>query len=212
MFAQQLTKGDNYKKLKKTISISFLDYNLFERDRCHSLYEIFERHDKQRLSDLLQMYFIEIPKLSNNAKIPLNLRNWLQFLTVKNEGDLMSIRHSNKAIEEACDMLSKISSSEQQRQFAEDRRKALLDYNTNMEGAWEEGHQKGKLEGKLEGKFEGEQTGKLEMLLEVCELKFKKLPDWAITQIKATPAEQFSQMLNQAMTAKTIEEWLKNNN
>jgi len=34
MFTQQLSKGDNYKKLKKTISISFLDYSLFERDRC----------------------------------------------------------------------------------------------------------------------------------------------------------------------------------
>ena len=133
MFTQQLEKGESYRKLQKTISISFLDYNLFERERCHSLYEIIERHDKERLSDHLQMYYIEIPKLTDQAQISPNLRSWLQFLMVKNESDLDPIRQSNPALEEACDMLSKMSNSEEQRAHAESRRKALLDYNTNRE-------------------------------------------------------------------------------
>ena len=139
MYNQQLQKGQGYHKLKKTISISFLDYNLFERDRCHSLYEISERYDQQRLSDHLQMYFIEIPKLTEEATISPNLRDWLKFLTVSDEADLEPIRNTNPALQEACTMLSKMSSSDEQRQYAEARRKAILDYNTNMHGAREEG-------------------------------------------------------------------------
>ena len=160
MFTEQLEKGESYRKLQKTISISFLNYNLFDRQRCHSLYEIFERHDKQRLSDHLKMYYIEIPKLKNQAKISPSLHNWLKFLTVEDEDDLTPIRHTTPALEEACDMLTQMSNSDDQRAQAEARRKAILDYNTNIEGAWEDGKKEGVTEGIQLGRDEGIQLGR----------------------------------------------------
>ena len=42
--------------------------------------------------------------------------------------------------------MSSVNNFDEQRALAESRRKALLDYNTNMEGAWEEGKAEGKLD------------------------------------------------------------------
>ena len=102
-------------------------------------------------------------------------------------------------------MLSKMSNSEEQREFAEARRKALLDYNTNMIGAREEGF----AEGYAEGITEGQNTIMRAMLIEFAEFKFDELPEWASNIINAIPPNEVSKMMTQAVAATMLEEWLK---
>jgi len=194
MYTEQLEKGESYRKLQKTISISFLNYQLFDRERCHSLYEVLERHDKQPLSDHLQMYYIEIPKLTAQTQISSSLRNWLKFLTVEEEDDLAPIRHTTPALEEACNMLAKMSSSDEQRALADARRKAILDYNTNMEGAWEEGKKQGLEQGIEQGIEQGKEQGlflgEVKILSKLLSKRFGSLDSETRQKLEnATPEE-----------------------
>ena len=62
----------------------------------HADPNINEPYDQQRLSEHLQMYFIETPKLKDEAQISPNLRGWLKFLSVSDETDLEVIKKGNR--------------------------------------------------------------------------------------------------------------------
>ena len=164
LFAEPLNKGDDYHTLRKTLSISLLNYPQFKRHRPYSLYELRERTDHQRLTDLLQMYFIELPRWQSGQGVPPHLSAWVNFFNVNSEADLLLLPTTNPAICEASDMLSTISHSPTERELYEMRRKALLDYNTNMRGAREEGIR--------EGLKEGIETVALNLLQEGAEVAF----------------------------------------
>ena len=202
---RQLQAAESYRNLKKTISISVLNFTLFARERLHSLYEIRERYDHDRLSDLLQMYIIELPKMSR-VEVPPHLQQWVEFLQVKSETDLERLSTGNKAIREVGKMLSEMSQDPDERELYEMRRKAMLDYNTNIEGAREEGRE----EGLEEGREVGREEGALRMLLTIAESQFGVLSMPTLERLKHCDAEQIDRLSKALLGADSLEDWLKN--
>ena len=182
-------------------AISVLDFTLFARERLHSLYEIRERYDHDRLSDLLQMYIIELPKMSR-VEVPPHLQQWVEFLQVKSETDLERLSTGNKAIREVGKMLSEMSQDPDERALYEMRRKAMLDYNTNIEGAREEGRE--------EGLEEGREEGALRMLLTIAESQFGVLSMPTLERLKHCDVEQIDRLSKALLGAYSLEDWLKN--
>ena len=134
------------------------------------------------------MYFIELPKLENAKDVPLHLANWVHFFTAKDEADLATLSEFNPAIREACEMLNAMSRDPKEREQCEARRKALLDYNSNMRGAREEGRK--------------------DLLLELAAVKFDTLPAWAKEQINNASQKQIQEWSQTIFTAATLEMWL----
>ena len=169
LFSEQIERGDDYRHLQKTISISLLDFTLFQRDRMYSLYELQERLDHQPLSHMLQMYFIELPKAHTETAIPAHLADWVHFLNIETSTEFDNLCKDNPAIQEACSMLNRINQNPEERALIDARRKALLDYNTNMRGEREKGHRQGLAEGLERGMGQGLARGRKEGLEEGME-------------------------------------------
>ena len=53
-------------------------------------------------------------ELNQKALYP-DLKHWLEFLTVKKTEDLKPLKSANPALEEACEMLTKMSNSDDER-------------------------------------------------------------------------------------------------
>lgn len=61
--AKQLAEGENYLELKPTISICIVNGVLFKGvEESHSCFELRERTRQTRLSDLVEIHFLELPK------------------------------------------------------------------------------------------------------------------------------------------------------
>ncbi|CBL47322.1 Hypothetical protein HDN1F_37390 [gamma proteobacterium HdN1] len=62
MYGENLHAGEDYDVLRQTITINLLDFKLFDRKRMISLYQLKEHHDNAPLTDLMQVYFLELPQ------------------------------------------------------------------------------------------------------------------------------------------------------
>ena len=115
-------------------------------------------------------------------------------------------------------MLTKMSSSDEQRALADDRRKALLDYNTNMEGAWEggkkegftigkdEGIEIGKNEGIAIGKEQGALLAERKILKRLLSGRFGTLPPKTLQQIEDSNSEELEKWSMRILGAQTIDD------
>ena len=61
--ASSLELGQGYTKLKRHIVISIVNFKMFDRERADSLYQLREELGYELLTDKLELYYFELPKL-----------------------------------------------------------------------------------------------------------------------------------------------------
>ncbi len=60
MYTSQIQIGDTYDKLKKCITINILDFKYTSLKKLHSTYHLTEDKTGDRLTDILEVHFLEI--------------------------------------------------------------------------------------------------------------------------------------------------------
>jgi predicted transposase/invertase (TIGR01784 family) len=124
-----------------------LNFEIFKIEKFHSLFQIRESETNIKLSDDLEIHFIEMPKFEKaNLELDDKLNEWLLFLKDPNNKILEKVMEKEKNIKKAITILDIISQDKQERMLYEARQKAIMDYNSNMYGAREEGRTEGKFE------------------------------------------------------------------
>ena len=108
------------------------------------------------MTNLFEIYIIELPKCKNNKTESKELDKWIKFL--KNP-EKLGEKDMSKEIKEAKECLKKISGSEEEIRWAELREKYILEINTAKIEAREDGFEEGREDGLKEGKKEGRKVG-----------------------------------------------------
>ena len=158
MYTGQLQSGHDYRELRKTITINILNFNYINTERYHNIFHITEDHTGVRLTDVLEIHFLELTKLEKEyspAQLDDPLVNWLLFLRgVQDEQVKEVLVMKEPAIEKALTALDLINQDREARRLYEIREKARHDEVSMLSGAREEGMAKGRAEGKAEGRAE----------------------------------------------------------
>ena len=127
MFTADLRRGEAYKKLKKCIAITIVDFNLDDKKEYHNVYML---RDKQGnlYTDILELHTIELTKKPNKEQ-PSPLDEWHSLFNAKTEEDLNMIKSKtkNSGIIEAIKELKEISLTDRLRYEHEMRLKAKRD-------------------------------------------------------------------------------------
>ncbi|KZE78533.1 hypothetical protein AV654_01895 [Paenibacillus elgii] len=186
MYSSQLEEGQKYKDLKKTITINILNFNFIPNDRYYNLFHLREHHSGLRLTDDIEIHFMELPKLqSQRASLSDKLVKWLLFLKGVDKQELWEVIAMNEpTLQKAMDTLDFLSQNEEARRLYEMRQKALHDEASMIDGAKEEGKREGKLEGKREKEIEVAKN-LLEMGMDVAKIvKATGLPESEVKKLK----------------------------
>lgn len=194
IYGGQLVKGDDYGKLNKVIGIIIIDYELEKTKEIKELstkWKITEvlTGKKLELTDMLELYIIEIPKAKEILKKePTNeLAQWVMFLNNPNESEVSKIMKENKEIKEAMNELEKISQDKELRRIAELREKAIRDEQNGLRHAKEEGIR--------EGIEQGMQKGIEQQKNEIAkEMKKQKYTNEEIQKITKLTIEQIEKL------------------
>lgn len=151
LYSSQIRRGGDYKSLSKTVTINILNFNYMQSSKFHTSYHLYEDYEKTKLSDILEIHFVELPKfLNEKSELSSSLTRWLTFLT-KPEKDLMEVAYmAEPAIKKAMTILTELSMDPETVRLAELRMKKILDDRSMIEGAKEEGFVLGREEGKEE--------------------------------------------------------------
>ncbi len=168
MYASQMRKGMPYTELAKTIAINILNFRYVKAsDRYHTTFHLYEDTERFVLTDLLEIHFMEIPKLMVNwRKQTVNLHEdmlvrWLLLLEAdENEEirrELEAIAMQDPEMKRAFEEWEEISRDAHAWAEYESRRKAILDEaavvreaEIREQRARQEGRQEGQREAKLD--------------------------------------------------------------
>ena len=151
MFEGQLTEGQKYDTLAKTICINILNFKCLKTKEAHSIYRLKEINTNEELTDLQEIHFIELPKLPKNEEIKDLFDAWMEFIENPISNKLQKAEMTIQEIKEAKNELLRLSANDKERMKYEDRRAALLDKVSALENAEEKGIEIGKEIGKKEG-------------------------------------------------------------
>ena len=152
-------------KIKNTIVINLLNFEFYQRNSYRSVAHMkFEKTKENEFIDMgyqredeiatqdLEMHFIEIPKfVKKNPEANTKLEQWL-WLIAGREEKLEMAKKENKEIKKAIEIIDEMSMDEKEWELYMSRKFAIMDYNTGMLQAEENGLKKGRKEGREEGK------------------------------------------------------------
>ena len=98
-----------------------------------------------------EMHILELSKLPPEEKNETSLLQWMRFLGGKTRKDFEEMEKKNSELEEAYDVLDKLSADEKKRLEYETRQRAIRDYNIGMLTAERRGIEAGRKIGMEEG-------------------------------------------------------------
>lgn len=167
MSNDELKKGEEYKEIKKTITINLLNFNYLKRNSFLNVAHMkFEKNteetyinmgyskEEELATDRLEMIIIELPKFKQkNEGVESELSQWLWLILGEEEKIKMAVK-KNKKIEKAVEIIDEMSMDEKEWELYRSRQMAIMNYNAGMYYAKKEGIELGIEEGKKEEKIE----------------------------------------------------------
>lgn len=154
-YADQLRAGQGYSELKATYSICLLIRELWQDDLLHHHYRLVERTTGKVMEESIEIHTIELSKYNGAAESVQGsslLEQWCYW--IKNAGD-----HSEDELREllpglaflqATRELREIQELTEEKEMYDSREKAILDYESNLIDARQEGREEGHLIGRIQ--------------------------------------------------------------
>jgi predicted transposase/invertase (TIGR01784 family) len=121
--------------------------------QVHSCYHLTEDKQGHCLTDVLEVHFLELPKLFEKGITVSNddaIVQWMLFIDGKSKEVMEMLAAKNKDIGNAFDLLKIISNDKNARMAYEAREAELMDQRTRIKSAFKKGRDEGKVEGKAE--------------------------------------------------------------
>ncbi len=136
-YGEQLKAGENYSKLKKTIAIMLIDYEIPELKEfkdSHTQWYLRERRNVNiMLFKNMEIHIVEMPKILKYRKeTEEGLSNWVEFLLNPDSEVVKMSAKKDKELQDAYEKLETISGDEELRRLAELRMKYIWDQNTGL--------------------------------------------------------------------------------
>jgi predicted transposase/invertase (TIGR01784 family) len=176
MYEGQLAEGEPYRNLKKTVTISIVDFSYLPSRNYHSVFRLREETERFVLTDNLEIHFLELPKLGADHQETSDLLvKWLLFLKAESEEKLEELAMSEPTIRKAVNVLEFLSQDAEARRLYELREKALKDELNMIEGAKAEGERQKAMEIAREMLAEGDSPERVARLTKLPLEEIEKL-------------------------------------
>ena len=170
-YASQLKEGGMYKDLKKTISISVLNFNYFDNEEdYHHVFHLLHAKSHKRYFEDLELHFIELERFDRELMpVKTALDRWSKFLTKAYEygkNNIPAELGEDPAVKKAIVALERLYLDETERMVYEDQLKWLRDQMSRVEQvrveSLEEGLAQGLVQGIEKGLAQGMEKGSLQ--------------------------------------------------
>lgn len=150
---QSIHKGEAYEKLNRAITINLLNFALLPQGEAHTVYGVYDIQSGHRLTEDLEIHFIEIPKFTvKSVKELKRLERWIAYFSNRlSEAEMEELAMSEAAIREAMQAEHAFMQDEVERWQYEQREKAVRDYRNGLRASREEGIEIGMQRGRAEG-------------------------------------------------------------
>ncbi len=166
LYGSTLKKGDDYRLLRRCVTINILDYIAFPCDnKINRKCIISDLETTEQLTDKLEMYFFELKKLTHDegSHLSQELADWLRFLSGEEDRQFLLLKERDGVMKEAVSRLEACSSEGGFRtMFDEEKRERDRISQDNL--IRDESRQEGREEGRREGEEKEKQKNAIALL------------------------------------------------
>jgi predicted transposase/invertase (TIGR01784 family) len=169
-YRSQLDSGDDYRQLRPTFGIHFLNHVLYRHDsRYHRQFQLLDPDEPSlRLNEDLEIHILELPKFLRKVdELQDKLEEWCYFLRFADAlvPSQLPDRLRNPDISHEVEVLRAMTEHQKAYWQYEDRLKALRDYRSDLNQARDEGLQLGEKVGTEKGMNESDRRNAIEFIL-----------------------------------------------
>lgn len=151
MYEEQLNEGEEYKGLKKTITINILDFKIVSNDQYHNVFHLWEDTTHILLTEDIEIHIMELTKLEEkHYRLSDRLTKWLLFLKGVEQKEWEALAMETPEFKKAMTTLEVLSQDKEIRRLYNMRQKALMDERSALGKARREGEEKGEEKAKGE--------------------------------------------------------------
>ncbi len=141
LHASQLERGGDYRRLRRTVSILWLDGVLpAVGDQFHSTFHVREETDNTLFTDQLELHLLTLPNLREDAPTTPLVR-WARFLLAGDVEKLHALAAEDATMSKAVNELERLSADPMTKEMIEGIRRAELFRQHEMWEAREEGRE-----------------------------------------------------------------------
>lgn len=125
--AKQLESGEDYRKLRPTISIAWLanprdgSRPIIDSSRVHGRYRIRETSTNRDLTDHLEIHLLDLRNLATDGTLSPALRRWAEFFDHPSEATLARLSEEDAVMADTIKKLEAVSSDFESKLYAEAR-------------------------------------------------------------------------------------------
>ena len=141
LYLSHLAKGQNYRSLHPVITVNIIAFKLLPHEKPHSMYGLYDIETMERLTNDLEIHFLEIPKFINKpVKEMTKMERWMAYFSGKLDAkEKEELAMSEAAINSAYDATLTFFQTPEDRLKYLNRQMAIMDYNHGLQSAEERG-------------------------------------------------------------------------
>ena len=178
MYTEGFKEGEPYTSLTRCITINLVSQGFKLNDQVHSVYSILEQKNRQLLTDLLEIHFLNLSAAQKMTiqQEPIEkkqkLIHWLRFINTDDQRERAMLATTSPILQMLNEKIDVLSLNPVERKLYESRMKLKSDIATISEVQFKAGAkwgiEQGKAEGKSLGLVEGEARGSRQAKLETA--------------------------------------------
>nr|WP_303933911.1 Rpn family recombination-promoting nuclease/putative transposase [Treponema denticola] len=174
MYTENLKTGEVYTKLPKCITINIVGEGFNLNSLIHSEYNVVEKHINDRLSDELEIHFLNLAKVKEQQENfdqdekKKKLYNWLKFIETDNSEVREMLAENSEMMRKANSTIAVMEMSPKEKWLYENRMKYEHDKASWKHVGYQEGIEDGILQGEIKGRQQGFSDGAYQAKLETA--------------------------------------------
>ena len=154
-YADQLRKGQGYGELRATYSVCLLMRKLWDDEQLHHHYRLVERSTGHVIEDSIEIHTVELSKYNGtkwDVRGASDLEQWCYWFKNADEYTEEELQEllPGLAFLRATSELQKIHEITEEKEMYDSREKAILDYESNLIAAREQGREQGMEMGRIQ--------------------------------------------------------------
>ena len=179
MYTENLKTSEVYTKLPKCITINIVGEGFNLNSLIHSEYNVVEKHINDRLSDELEIHFLNLAKVKEQQENfeqdekKKKLYNWLKFIETDNQEVRKMLAQESPMMAKANATIEVMEMSPKEKWLYENRMKYEYDKASWKHVGYQEGIEEGILQGEIKGMQQGIEQGSYQTKLETAKLMKK---------------------------------------
>ena len=157
LYIDSFKEGEPYTSLTQCITINLVSEGFKLNTQVHSVYSILEQKNRQLLTDLLEIHFLNLARASQE-RIPTEpiekeqkLIHWLQFINADNKEERTMLAATSPILQMLNEKIDVLSLNPVERKLYESRMKLKSDIATISEVQFKSGLELGFAEGEARG-------------------------------------------------------------